>query len=195
MLRRPSGAWIRASFKLTFAAWIAISLSGCTTTAKPDVPCPQLDWFEAGRRDGSEGRAADHASARTRECGLSGKPVDGEAYINGWNAGLTEYCSVPAGVAAGRSGQMYFKVCPAHLEKAFLEGYDVGVRIHAMEAENTDLARRIDSLFRVIGSTPLNQELRPQMREQLEDLRKRRAQNDSRITDAEKSAGSGIRSF
>lgn len=200
-LKRELGG-IRAVAGAVLAVAGLWGLAGCVPAIRPAPICPKIDWFEVGRRDGTEGRQADQASAGSRQCPsparevASAKPGDAKAsdvvgdpasdsaaYLNGWNAGLTEYCTVAAGLEAGRTMQSYRNVCPEHLEKAFLQGYRAGQRIQSLESENATVASRIDALFRSINSAEPSE--RPRLRTQLDELRKRQAAIDQQILKAE----------
>jgi hypothetical protein len=163
--------------------------TGCAGDRKAaQANCPKLDWYEIGRRDGTEGRPSNQADARVRDCGSAGTAVDSEAYVNGRNAGLTEYCTAAAGLEAGRTGQTYRGVCPEHLEKEFLQGYEAGGRILALEEEQLALSKRIDQIFRSLNSPVLSQTERPGLRLRMDELSRRRARLGEEISTAEKDA-------
>jgi hypothetical protein len=170
------------------ATGLSLFASGCASGASSTMACPKLDWYEAGRRDGAEGRPSNQAEARARDCGLAPVPSDPDAYINGRNAGLTEYCTAAAGLEAGRLGQTYRGVCPGHLEPAFLAGYEAGQRIQVLEEEHLSISRRLDAIFRALRNPSLRPDLAPELRSMADDLKRKQAKVGELITSAEREA-------
>jgi hypothetical protein len=177
-----------------FAAAIGL-LPACThapgariTHTQPS--CAQIDWFEIGRHDGALGLPMERSGVYADRCRVTPQPFDEELYSNGRNAGLMEYCTTGMGLEKGRAGLAYEDVCPEPLEQGFLAGYQLGQRIRDLEAENADLQARIENLRR---NLPQSQKTSP-IRSQIEQLRLRRAQNDSEIDTLEERAN-GSRSL
>ena len=119
-------------------------------------------------------------------CEHSSHPFDSELYANGRNAGLVEYCTATVGFEAGRNGTTYEKVCPDHLEKAFLENYELGARVRNLESENADLQSRIDNLVHLLAPNQPGSSVRAQ----IDQLRNMRVQNESEIDTLENRAQS-----
>lgn len=157
--------------------------------SKPQDPkslCANIDWYEAGRSDGSAGFVANKIDVHTSRCNSSTHPVQIDVYSNGREAGLVEFCSATGGLEAGKRGVVYEKVCPAHLEPVFLVNYDLGTRIHNLESQNSDLTSRIDNLKSLISPKVTGGSIR----EQIENLRTRQAKNNSEILALEEKSGS-----
>lgn len=131
----------RAALILTFS--IAVTLtSGCATrTLITAVPCQGLDWFEIGRRDGAIGKPLSGLNQHIEEC-ANGEPPNTDLYVNGRNAGLVDFCTNQSGFEIGRSGTPYMAVCPEHLEKRFLPGYEQGQRVFRHEEQSASRNRR-----------------------------------------------------
>lgn len=144
-----------------------------------------MDWYEIGRLDGLSGTPLRKLEEHKHQCPDGPEAVHEEMYTNGRNAGLVEYCSAQGGLEAGRNGDQYMSVCPAHLEPVFLANYQLGQKIRELEMENEDLDARIRNLSRLISPTSPSTSIRGQ----IEQLRNRRTQNTLQIIDLEMQAG------
>lgn len=144
-----------------------------------------MDWYEIGRLDGLSGTPYSKLEEHKLQCPDGPEAVHEEMYANGRDAGLVEYCSAQGGLEAGRNGEEYKNVCPAHLEPDFLANFQLGHKIRELEMENEDLDARIQNLSRLISPTSPSTSIRSQ----IEQLRNRRTQNTIRIIDLENQAG------
>lgn len=107
--------------------------------------CGQLDWFEIGRSDGLQGVDSLSWEIKEKECkGFS--DANHESYVNGWYAGVDEFCSYSHGFAFGKSGHSYLNVCPTGKEEGFLEAYRMGTKIYQIEKNNKALAEELQKL-------------------------------------------------
>src|SRR6185312_3631545 len=77
---------------------LALVLAGLGCTSAPKVEtektasCETVDWYELGRRDGSQGTPTNKLSNRQKECAKAASPDWETIYTNGRNAGLVEFC-------------------------------------------------------------------------------------------------------
>lgn len=154
------------------------------STSRP-LPCAHMDWYEIGRLDGLSGTPLSKLEEHKLQCPDGPGAVHEEMYTNGRDAGLVDYCSVQGGLEAGKNGEEYKNVCPAHLEPVFLANFRLGQKIRELESENEDLDARIRNLSRLISPTSPS----PSIRSQIDQLRSRRTQNNIRIIDLENQAG------
>lgn len=115
----------------------ALMLGGCATMS-PDE-CRTADWYLIGELDARSGRTAAHFANRDRACLEAGYPADQQSWREGWEQGLSVFCTAPQGFRFGREGSRYEPICPAALEPDFLVGYDLGRQMYV-------LGDRIDSL-------------------------------------------------
>lgn len=106
-------------------------------------PCRNADWFEVGRVDGLTGVPMGNSTYMGR-CQSLGIEVSEELYTAGWNRGLVDYCTPDRAFDAGRSGESYNHVCPAHLEAAFLKRFKLGTQISKIEKRNLALEQEVD---------------------------------------------------
>ncbi len=89
-----------------------------------------------GRRDGSQGRLANQIQDYAEQCKNAQTPPQVDLYLNGREAGLTDYCTSQNGFEAGRMGREYRHVCPENLEAKFLSGYRRGLKLRSLESQN-----------------------------------------------------------
>jgi hypothetical protein len=99
--------------------------------------CNSIDWYEVGRRDGSLGHLANLVQDYQDQCKGAQTPPAVDVYLNGREAGLTEYCTSQNGFEIGRMGREYRHVCPENLEAKFLNGYRRGLKLHSLESQNS----------------------------------------------------------
>jgi hypothetical protein len=182
--RLPGNCLFFGAFAMTLGLSSACTHAPGSRIVHTPPSCAQIDWFEIGRHDGASGLPMERSNAYAERCNLTPQPFDQELYANGRNAGLLEYCTTAMGLEKGRAGMAYEDVCPEPLEESFLAGYQLGQRIRDLEAENADLQARIEILRR---NLPESHKTNP-ARFQIEQLRLRRAQNDSEIDTLEERA-------
>jgi hypothetical protein len=139
--------------------------------------CDQRDWYETGRRDGSQGATLDRLVGYKKECGNQFNSFSETIYTNGRNSGLVEYCAPENSYELGRVGIAYMYVCPSISEPEFLTGYRRGQAARKLEIENQKLDVEIDMLLAKLNIEQSNY-ARREMASTLEDLRRARAKND-----------------
>ncbi len=111
---------------LTFAALagIAVGLGGCATL--DEGQCRMGDWEGIGRSDGAAGYARIRLDDHAKACSKFDVTPDPAAYDRGRREGLTYFCTPRRGFEEARQNRAYGNVCPANLERGFLEGYADG---------------------------------------------------------------------
>ncbi|MBB5517935.1 DUF2799 domain-containing protein [Amphiplicatus metriothermophilus] len=109
----------------------ALVLSGCAT-GMSEEECAGANWRAIGERDGLYGETLEKLDERAAQCGSFGLPADIEAYQAGRERGLRRYCTPDAGFDAGLNGRPYRGVCPPPAESAFLDEYDIGLRLYRL---------------------------------------------------------------
>jgi hypothetical protein len=123
--------------RILISSLAALTLTACThAPVREDQSCTGVDWWEAGRTDGVAGLPlAQSLKESNARCDASKHPVDLEAFENGHDAGLVDYCTPAQGLALGRSGLAYENACPAYLEGPFLQQYRIGEKLRASETQ------------------------------------------------------------
>ncbi len=166
-------------------------LAGCValTQNSEKATCAQTDWYELGRRDGSQGLPGERLPQHQRECGTDFNPDWKAIYSNGRDAGLVDYCEARNAFDMGRMGVAYYNVCPSNFETRFLAQYKKGQDIRNIETQNHKLDAKINDIHSQIVrvSDPLQQ---TSLASELEELQKLRAQNERDLSEI--SSGASI---
>lgn len=150
--------------------------------------CNQLDWFEVGRSDGLQG--LDSLSWENKEKQCKGfNDANHESYVNGWYAGVDEFCSYSHGFAFGKSGHKYLNVCPTGKEERFLEAYRKGLKIYQIEIDNKSLADELQKLSEKVSTDPKQT---PDLHERIKELEAKMQYNRASITEINREADESI---
>lgn len=120
-----------------------ISLSGCATLSQEE--CMVADWYSIGFEDGAQGRQAGYLANHREACAEYGVAPDLSAYQSGRDQGLDTYCNYDNGYALGAGGGTYRGVCPARLEKMFLDGFNRGRDLYTLKQEAKKIRQEISS--------------------------------------------------
>ncbi len=146
----------------------ALGLSSCATLNESE--CRTADWFQLGTREGADGYPRTRIDEHRKACSEFGMAADDAVWIEGYEAGLLDYCTVDNGYKVGRGGGYYSRVCPAQLEADFVAAYDLGKETYDVEREIADLDRRVQSLQERLVSDKIDDATRKDVRRQLSDL-------------------------
>lgn len=163
------------SIRFFYTFLIIAGLCGCAST-NDRTACDQKDWYELGRRDGSQGLPIDQIHQLRRDCGAKGRASWEAVYTNGRNAGLVEYCDPENAFEMGKMGISYMNVCPATIEPEFLRSYRRGQMARDLEVEIKTIDKQIQSVSQKIETEGISGQNRPLM-SQLEQLRVLREKN------------------
>jgi len=166
--------------------------TGCTT-APPlvknsknpsDSLCTERDWFEVGRRDGSQGRTQDQALQYHKECPQFSQQFE-TIYTNGRNAGLVEFCAPDNAFSLGRMDVAYRYVCPATVEGQFLQDYRRGQSARTLEIEGKKLDARIERLSEELSIAEGTSD-QQKIHSEIESLRNLRATKERELSQISK---------
>lgn len=146
----------------------ALILAGCATLDERE--CRHIDWYQLGARDGGFGYAERRIDEHREACSAFGLGVDESAWRQGHAAGLQDFCTADNGYRVGQRGGYYGQVCPLEQEREFLAAYELGREIYAVESEQAELGRRIDSLEQRLISDGVDDSTRREIRRQLVHL-------------------------
>jgi len=142
---------ILRAVKLVFVLTLIAVMSGCATMDESE--CLYADWQETGYNDGVAGETRDYLNRRAGDCANFDVTPDKEAYLEGYDHGIEDFCTTENGYEKGRSGHNYRGVCPSHLEGLFLLGYQEGKVVYELEkslaqyeSAIADRARQLDNL-------------------------------------------------
>ena len=164
-----------------------LSLLGCQSSPKKTV-CESTDWYELGRRNGTSGLNSQMDNER-RRCVGHFDTTNEAIYVNGYNNGLAEYCSIDNGYSLGKAGATANKVCPRPTDEPFLAGYARGKKVRELERMNETLDRKISSVSQKLKSakekTAKTSE-HNQLMSELSSLEQERQANQRRMGQIEK---------
>jgi len=117
----------------SLAVLAAITVAGCSTEARRNE-CMAMDWRTAGYADGVAGFSGDRIAYHTNRCGKFGVTPNLDQYQTGRAQGLREFCQPANGFRYGARGNSYGGVCPAELDRKFVEAYDSGRQLYSLRS-------------------------------------------------------------
>ena len=159
--------------------------SSCQTMSKEE--CAVADWRVVGEQDGAAGYAPQDRFARhVKACTKAGIAADQTLWYQGYQQGLPRYCTPLNGLSVGSQGKSYANVCPADLDPAFREGYDLGRVYYEKKREISNLESRIRSLEAEIRT---DEDLVRNSKTDSRDIQRRIDSNRWQIRDLERDAG------
>src|SRR4051812_28794887 len=162
-----------------FSIFFGLSLLS-VSCARNVHDCEARDWYELGRRDGARGIHLNEQVSVPGACRSSLSAHDLEMYRNGWNFGISQFCSEPNGFIIGkenRSAQV--QVCPEPLRNDFLRTYQSGREFFKINQELFEIEKELRKLQRQLASAQLEPTDRKKLRSRLSDLKR---QHSSRMT-------------
>ena len=117
-----------------------------------DSRCPEVNWYEVGRQDSTMGYSLERSlSERQQICHLAPDSVLTKAYINGFNAGLREYCNFKTGYTYGLSRiKKQRNACPKFLGRDFSRGYQAGARMAEIQQLQEKMKEKMTALENLI---------------------------------------------
>lgn len=178
------------------STWIALlvaGLGGCASMSSDE--CANSDWTAVGYEDGARGYTSDRFSKHRKACAKHGITAGFQAYQEGRDQGLVEYCKPGRGFSVGANGGRYHGVCAADLEPGFLEAYHVGYqlfnlrssvsnassRIHGKESELDTIEKNIRKKEAALISAETTTENRLLLLADIKDLAERTGQIEAEI--------------
>ena len=109
-----------------------LALSGCATMSGDE--CVTSDWQAIGYEDGLQGYSASRIGSHRKACAKHGVTPDLQAYQDGREQGLQQYCRPSRGFSLGEGGGSYNGVCADHREGDFIDAYNTGHRLYSMRS-------------------------------------------------------------
>jgi len=163
------------SKRLVVLTLIGVMLSGCAAMSEEE--CRYSDWTAVGYEDGADGRSSDRFGDYSRACADHSITPDFQAWQEGREQGLIEYCQPLRGFQVGESGGYYDGACNSNLEPGFLDAFRLGSELYSLRSNlsaidsrveaNTEAVQRIDSDVAEIESIIILDETTPLQRTQL----------------------------
>lgn len=165
--------------------------SSCQTLeiAEKKPSCEELDWFELGRSDGAQGLSSLNWEKREQKCEKFSESHH-QSFVNGWYAGVDEFCSESHGFAFGKTGNKYFDVCPTSKEAAFLKAYRKGIKVFLYESDNKKISEELRSLSET--ASDVDPKEAPSLIKKISELEGRKELNRVQISEIENEMESSV---
>jgi hypothetical protein len=113
-------------------ALLVAGLSGCASMSADE--CVFSDWSAIGYEDGARGYTTERFGYHRKACAKHGVSANFQAYQQGRDQGLQEFCQPGRGFDVGVNGGRYHGVCPVELEGEFVEAYNAGHKLYSLRA-------------------------------------------------------------
>ena len=118
----------------------ALMLAGCATMNKEE--CQVADWQAVGYQHGARGQSATAFEDYQRDCSKHQIKADFNAFKQGHQQGLDEFCIYERGMELGRIGGGYNSQCPASRYERFEDGYFAGLIRYCTYDKGYDLGQQ-----------------------------------------------------
>lgn len=176
---------LKTTLRLTQYVSIAalVLLGGCAAISEEE--CYTEDWYQRGVADGNKGLTSSQLDSYMNICNKAGAPVSADAYLQGRNEGLKHYCTSDRGRQEGLMGRHYRRVCPAHLEPAFLRSYTPAHDVYQAERELDQIDSQIQRKQTELEQIRATSERR-RLRDEIRDLDRQSAAARNRLQYAER---------
>ncbi len=119
-------------------------ITNCATLNQDE--CRTADWRSIGFEDGSRGYSSQRIADHRQACAEYGITPILDWYLEGHQKGVRQYCVPSNGFALGRRGGSYNNLCPSDLEVSFLDAFNQGRKVKALESELADMDREFHRL-------------------------------------------------
>ena len=136
---------------------LSLLISGCATMGKNE--CLNAQWKSVGYEDGAKGYNASRIGEHRKSCAEYNVSPNLEAYMQGRQQGLAQWCTPSNGYYQGTRGAIYNGICPEALESDFefamSEGkavYDYQKNIHNREVLIARLYKEYSATEKQISS-------------------------------------------
>lgn len=134
------------------ATGLLTALAACASLSEDQ--CRAGDWQGIGFADGAQGRGPDTIQRHQKACAKVGVAPDVQAWLDGRQAGLAQYCTPAKAYEVGRSGRAIAPWCSPDQLAAMRPAHDRGRAYHEIgqdiAAERSDL----DDIDRLIRALP-----------------------------------------
>lgn len=121
-----------AGTRLAAAAGVLFALSACAS-GMSKRECLYADWRAIGYEDGARGLDASAVGLRREACANKANvTADMDAYLEGREAGLSEFCRPANGFDHGARGGRYAGACSGKGEEPFVVAYQRGLTLYGL---------------------------------------------------------------
>ncbi len=112
--------------------------------------CIHADWQLIGQADASKGVHSSILDEYRSDCAEYAVVPAREAYHQGYQQGLKQFCTGSSGFFYGKKGGKYQGICPTSLEADFLEGYNPGYELFMISDVMSQLRASVNGAERDI---------------------------------------------
>lgn len=127
--------------RLVALTLIGVMLTGCAAMSEEE--CVYSDWAAVGYEDGADGRSSDRFGDYRRACADHSITPDFQAWQEGRERGLIEFCQPLRGFQVGESGGYYSGVCNSNLEPDFLDAFRLGSELSNLRGSLSTINSRV----------------------------------------------------
>jgi hypothetical protein len=141
MVIRPGYRNWMSRLPLGWFLMLAALTQGCATMSGSE--CQNADWRTVGYEDGAKGTSASRVGKYREACAKHGISPDLNAYRQGREEGLRQFCRPRNGFRLGEQGVSYAGVCAPDTEADFLAAYEAGKRLYDITSSIRYTQRRL----------------------------------------------------
>lgn len=136
---------------------LSLFIASCATMSEEE--CLAADWLVVGEADGAAGYSPQSRFAEyVSDCSKIGVTPDQTLWNQGYQKGLTRFCTPMNGLNRGQRGAGYTNICSSTTAAGFYRGYELGKRaydlrrqIKAAESSIATKQTTISQTFQTIG--------------------------------------------
>lgn len=128
-----------------------LAFNGCGGNVKK-VACGERDWRKVGYDTAMDGRSVRTFDKLAGACEVAPPEATKAAYIDGYTAGIIEYCTFENGYKLGSVYGTSDDICPAELREQFAKGYRQGHLEHAEALRNMRRASETSEQGNSVGA-------------------------------------------
>ncbi|MDP2575552.1 DUF2799 domain-containing protein [Vibrio penaeicida] len=146
-------------------------ITGCTSMSIEE--CQTTHWRDLGYQQGQVGENPNIINDYAKDCSEGGINVDKEAWSQGYERGLVQYCSPRNGYQEGRNGRSYYGVCD---NEQFNKNYELGRQAYLKEERLSDIQKEIEDIdFKLRNKNGLDPDERKRLNDERKSLTSERA--------------------
>lgn len=159
---------LRSRFLVLLVLYGSVLLAGCATMDESE--CVTVDWQERGTRDALDGRKRDFVGEHIKACREYGVEADVEAYGQGWDSGIKQYCTRDNGWQVGISNGVYGHTCPSELEAEFYSAYQLGRNVQQKKTVARNVRVELNHVLNKLAEQDPSDEERSHLEKERERL-------------------------
>ena len=156
-------------FRMLVVTLVLALLAGCASMSESQ--CRVADWGRVGLSDGARGEPEQRLASYSEDCGKIGVVPNAQAYRQGWDVGIQQYCTPANGWQAGLAGQSYkAQSCTGQAQGlAFSQYLQAGLQLHYTQTQINNNLLEINRLQKILEA-PGSDEDKRHARRRLQDV-------------------------